>query len=73
MFGLFKKYSVSILDQKWEPIRKVIRVQHIPRQGELIYLDDLQAYYRVLNVVHYLNRKQGIFIIVEKLDETPTK
>ena len=72
MFGLFRKYSVSILDEKWVQIKDVIRVQHIPRKDEFIYLDNGQQYYRVLNVIHYLNGKQGIFIIVEKIEETPT-
>lgn len=64
---LFSKYSVSILDKDWKPIKSLVKVKYIPRQGELIYLDD-NVYYRVINVVYYILDKQGIFIIVEKLE-----
>jgi len=69
MFGLFRKYSVSILDRKWKPIKEVVKVKHIPRAGEILFFEE--NYYRVINVVHFITDKQGIFIIVEKLDTQP--
>lgn len=69
--GLFRNHSVSILNKSWQPI-KVVKVKHIPRFGEYIYLEDTHQYYAVLNVVYNLNEKQGIFIIVEEHgNETP--
>lgn len=69
MFRL-RKYSVSILNRKWESIKSVVKVRYIPRYGEILYIDDI--YYRVINVVHSIeSNKQGIFIIVEKLDTKP--
>lgn len=70
--GLFIKYSVSVLNTKWEPIFPIVKVKHIPRSGELIYLAD-KNYYRVINVVHNINSKQGIFLIVELLGKDPNK
>ena len=59
-----RKYSVTILDEKWTQLKTDVRVEYIPRIDELLYLGD--KYYRVLNVVHYLTDKQGIFLIVRE-------
>jgi len=58
------KYTISILDSKWLPIKRGIKLPIIPRANEFIFIDD--EYYQVSNVVHSLNKKQDIFIIVEK-------
>jgi hypothetical protein len=72
MIKLFKKYSVSILTKSWEPLKQRVKIKYIPRHGELIYIEDTQKYYKVLNVIYYLNNKEGIFIIVDEfVDETP--
>lgn len=68
--GLFKKYSVSVLNRAWEEIEPVIRVKHVPRSGELIYLKN-GNYYSVINVVHNIDKKQGIFLIVELVGRDP--
>jgi hypothetical protein len=69
MFGLFRKYSVSILDRKWKTIKDIVKVKHIPRASEVLFFDG--EYYRVVNIVHSINNKQGIFVIVEKLETQP--
>lgn len=68
MINLFRKYSISILDKSWMPIKGSLKLKYIPRQGELIYLEERNQYYKVLNVVHNLTSKdkQGIFIIVDE-------
>lgn len=66
---MFGKYTISIMNNAWEMIIPRIRVKHIPRMGELIYLTDLEQYYRVLNVIHNITNKQEIFIIVENYDK----
>jgi hypothetical protein len=70
MFGLFKKYSVSVLNQSWVQLYPIVKVKFIPRSGELIYFEEGGDYYKILNVIHYLKRKQGIFLIVEKIDKS---
>ena len=59
------KYTVSILNSKWHEIKKNIEMLIIPRRDEYIYMDD--QYWEVLNVVHMLNEKQQIFIIVTEM------
>ena len=68
--NLFRKYSVSVLNREWKTIESVIKVKHVPRAGELIYLKD-GNYYSVINVVHNIGKKQGIFLIVELIGQNP--
>lgn len=64
-----KKYSVSLLNEKWEQIRGNIEVEHLPRKGELIFLEDKKMYFEIINVVHYLNNVQGIFLIIKEFSQ----
>lgn len=66
---MFGKYKISIMNNAWEMVIPKLKVKHIPRMGELIYLTDLEQYYRVLNVIHNITNKQEIFIIVENYDK----
>ena len=66
----FRKHSISILNKSWEPIlTEGKRLKFIPRQGELIYLEEFKQYFKVLNVIYYLNQNQGIFIIVDEFED----
>lgn len=67
MFNFFRRHSISFINKAWEPIiAKNIKVKFIPREGELIFIEEKSQYYKVINVVYYLNKKQGIFIIIEE-------
>lgn len=65
-----RKYSVTILDEKWSHLRSDIRVAIIPRKDELIYLEEFKKYFNVIRVIHYLNKKHGIFLIVSEFIES---
>ncbi len=70
MFNLFKRHSVSFLNKEWEPIiNHNQKVRYIPREGEFIYIEKTNQYYRVINVIYYLNKKQGVFVIIEQFGE----
>ena len=74
MFKIFKKYSISFLDKGWKPIfNHVKRLKFIPRQGELVFIEEENKYYKVINVIYYLNDKQGIFVIVEEFSDKNVK
>jgi hypothetical protein len=61
---MFKtKYTISILDSKWSVIKNNAKLLFVPRINELIYMNN--QYYKVLNVIHMLNKKHDIFIIVD--------
>lgn len=66
---MFIKYTISLMDDKWGMIVPKMRVKCVPRYGELIYLNDLQQYFRVLNVIHTITNKHEIFVIVELFDK----
>ena len=65
------KYTVSILNSKWEPIKRNLKFSIIPRKNEFIFLNN--QYHEVLNVIHMLNDKQDIFIIINELPFQPKK
>jgi hypothetical protein len=74
MFNLFKRHSISFLNKSWEPIiSKNRKVKYIPREGELIFIEETNRYYRVLNVIYYLNSNQGVFIIIEEFGDQINK
>lgn len=66
---LERKYNVSIIDGKWLPIKRNIKLTCIPRIDEFIYLDEI--YYRVVSVIHNLSEKQEVIVVVEILLEKP--
>jgi hypothetical protein len=66
---MFKKYNISLMDNKWEMIIQTLKVKYIPRSGELIYLNSQEQYYKVINVIHNITKKHEIFIIVEIFDK----
>lgn len=60
------KYTISILDSKWNPIKRNIKLKVIPRKDELIFLN--KEYHEVINVIHTMNNIQDIFIIIKPLE-----
>lgn len=63
---MFKtKYNASILDVNWLPLKRGLKLDFIPRKDEFIFIEN--EYYRVVNVVHLLNKNQEAFIVIEKL------
>lgn len=59
-----RKYKVSMLDSKWNPIKRNIKLSVIPKSDEYIW-DDTK-YYRVINIVHSIAKNYEIFVIVEE-------
>lgn len=62
-----KKYTISILDSKWIPLKRNVKMVIIPRRDEYIWLDE--KYFIVLNVVHSITDKQEVFIVVEEKEK----
>lgn len=67
---MFKKSKkVTFLNEKWEVIIEDFKVINIPRIYEIIYLDNIDEYFRVVNVIHDISGKHEIFIIMEKYSD----
>ena len=63
---MFRKKSITLINESWEKIDANLKLVEIPRKNELIYVEKTEIYYKVINVIHYLNDKHGIFVVVEK-------
>ena len=66
LFNFFKrKKKISLLNDKWEILIPLLEVDEIPRINEYIWLEDYKNYFRVMTIAHNIQKKQGIFIILE--------
>ena len=59
------KYTVSIINSKWVKLKTNLKLSVIPRRDELIYMDE--QYFTVLNIIHMLNKKQDIFVVIDEM------
>ena len=59
-----KKYTISMLDSKWIPLKRNVKMSIIPIRDEYIWIDE--KYFIVLNIVHSITNKQEVFIVVEE-------
>lgn len=59
-----KKINVSLLDSKWEVIQRNLKLEIIPRRDEYLWFNN--KYYVVLNIVHSIDGKGEILIIIEE-------
>lgn len=64
-----KKYTLTLLDSKWNVLKRNINLTVIPRKDEYVFFEN--QYYEVLNVVHMLNKKQDVFVVIEKAVTQP--
>jgi hypothetical protein len=65
---MFKpKYTISILDSKWQPLKRDVKLAIIPRIDEYLFLDD--QYHKVVSVVHTFNKTQDVFLIIEEITQ----
>jgi len=66
---MFSSYSITLMNSEWDIMLPSLKVKHIPRVGELIYLDSDKTYYNVISVIHNVSKKHSIFVIVELYDK----
>ena len=61
----FKKYRITIIDEKWNVIKRDFKIKVIPRIHELFFLEEKGEYYRVVNVIHNIRKKQEVCVVIE--------
>ena len=61
-----KKYNVTILNSKWEIVKNKIKFDIVPRQHEYLFIEN--QYYEVISIVHNMVEKQGVFLIVNPIE-----
>lgn len=59
-----KKYTVTLLNSKWEIVKSNVKLISTPKKDEYVFMDN--KYYDVLNVIHTIEKKHKILIIVEE-------
>jgi hypothetical protein len=59
-----KKYTVTLLNSKWEVVKSNVKLISIPKKDEYVFMDN--KYYDVLNVIHTIEKEHKILIIVEE-------
>lgn len=61
-----RKYNITLLDSKWNPIKYNMKFYCVPRKSEFIYLD---KYYEIINVVHDVSNKHNILVVVSEFNQ----
>jgi len=59
-----KKYNISLLDGKWQVIKRNLKMDIVPRKDEFIWY--LEKYFLILNVVYTLNKQNEIILVIEE-------
>lgn len=69
MINIFnKKYTVKLINSKWDVIKSKITLTTIPNKGEYIFMDG--QYFNIINIIHVIENEHKILIII---DETNPK
>jgi hypothetical protein len=60
-----KKYTITLISEKWERLENNIKMTNVPRYSEFIFLKKKNIYYKVENVIYSIDKKNDIFIVVK--------
>ena len=66
MFNWFKTFNVTILDEKWTIVKDNVKIKFIPRTHELIFLEEDNKSYKVINVIYNIKNGQDVYIVIEQ-------
>ena len=64
-----KKYTLTLLNSKWEVLKKNLPITFIPKKDEFIWIDE--QYYEVVTIIHSINTVQSVYIVVNELSSKP--
>ena len=60
------KHIVTLLDDKWQIIKDKVPLSSIPKQDELMYIDEFKKYYRIMYVIHHLQPKHNVLLVLRE-------
>jgi len=60
------KHIVTLLDDKWQMIKSNVNLSAIPKQDELMYIDEFEKYYRIMYVIHHLHPKHNVVLVLRE-------
>jgi hypothetical protein len=61
-----RKFDVTILNENWHPLINNLKLVTIPKKDDFMYFDTLSKYYKIINVIHQINKKHNILLIVKE-------
>lgn len=60
------KHIVTLLDEKWQTIKSDVKLLAIPKQDELMYIEEFKKYYRIMYVIHHLHPKHNVVLVLKE-------
>lgn len=60
------KHIVTLLDEKWQTIKTNVKLSAIPKQDELMYIEEFKKYYRIMYVIHHLYPKHSVILVLRE-------
>lgn len=68
IYKLFGTYTrIHIMDSKHQPLKSNLKIKIIPQIGDLIYFDKNNGYFSVIKVVHVINNRHEIWVMVQPI------
>lgn len=69
ILGLYRRFH--LIDEKYKVIKHDVKIKTVPNVNDIIYFDpNKNEFYLVLKIMHYISKKQDIWIVVKKIDES---
>lgn len=69
IFNILRKSKIiHIVDKDFNYIKHNVKIKYLPRVGDKIYFDE-EVVYNIIDVIHYVNHHQTIWIVVQKQNE----
>ncbi len=64
LFGVY--HFIHIMDTKHNIIKRDVKVNHLPRTGDLLYFDDNDVYHIVINLIFKISDRSGVWVVTKK-------
>jgi hypothetical protein len=64
-----QNFNITILNQDWKVIKQNVKLKCVPGKNELVFLEDLNQYFDIVNVIHRINAKHEILLVVKEFSK----
>lgn len=72
LLGVYTR--MHIMNVQHEHLKTNVKLKHIPKINDLIYFEDGGDYFIVIKVIHYIEYRHEIWVVVEQFaDENKNK
>ena len=67
LLGIYTQ--IHIMDERYDRLKNDVKIKHVPNVGDLIYFEEGGAYFMVVKVLHLINDRQQIWVVVQQFTE----